>query len=151
MRLYTTKTRSRLDLEAEWSRGAWRLTLTLTSAASVVEIGGPSAPATCAASRDVPRRMGSGGAMDKDAMDMEVEDENVGKGMTSYYTTKIGGLERDVREKTLNLQRLTAQRNELNARVRMLRGPAASSWGAPPTRDAPPGLPRPPPRRQLFF
>merc|ERR1719482_1425227 len=48
-------------------------------------------------------------------------DEAATKGMTSYFTSKIGGLERDVREKTLNLQRLTAQRNSLNARVRALR------------------------------
>ena len=47
-------------------------------------------------------------------------------GMTSYFSTKISGLNRDVRDRTLNLQRLTAQRNALNSRVRALRAAPAS-------------------------
>ena len=54
-------------------------------------------------------------------MDTSDGDAAATSGLTSYFTSKIGGLERDVREKTLNLQRLTAQRNSLNARVRALR------------------------------
>ena len=42
-------------------------------------------------------------------------------GIHSYYQSKIDQLELVVREKTQNLQRLTAQRNELNGRVRLLR------------------------------
>jgi hypothetical protein len=58
-------------------------------------------------------------------MGAEAAPECVTSGMTSYFSTKIGGLQREVRDRTLNLQRLTAQRNELNARVRELRtGPA---------------------------
>mmetsp|Transcript_17925 Transcript_17925/g.37488 ORF Transcript_17925/g.37488 Transcript_17925/m.37488 type:complete len:391 (-) Transcript_17925:92-1264(-) len=42
-------------------------------------------------------------------------------GITEYYQSKIDELEIIVREKAANLARLTAQRNELNARVRLLR------------------------------
>jgi hypothetical protein len=42
-------------------------------------------------------------------------------GIQPYYQSKIDQLELVVREKTQNLQRLTAQRNELNGRVRLLR------------------------------
>mmetsp|Transcript_27304 Transcript_27304/g.73903 ORF Transcript_27304/g.73903 Transcript_27304/m.73903 type:complete len:391 (+) Transcript_27304:46-1218(+) len=42
-------------------------------------------------------------------------------GITEYYQSKIDELEIIVREKSANLARLTAQRNELNARVRLLR------------------------------
>jgi len=42
-------------------------------------------------------------------------------GIHSYYQSKIDQLELVVRERTQNLQRLTAQRNELNGRVRLLR------------------------------
>ncbi|KAH8058710.1 proteasome-activating ATPase [Aureococcus anophagefferens] len=59
-------------------------------------------------------------AVEKEDENMEVDGGSTSKGMTSYYATKIGGLERETREKTLNLQRLTAQRNELNMRVRAL-------------------------------
>jgi len=54
-------------------------------------------------------------------MDTSDGDAAATSGLTSYFTSKIGGLERDVRERTLNLQRLTAQRNTLNGRVRALR------------------------------
>ncbi|KAH8074272.1 3'-tRNA processing endoribonuclease [Aureococcus anophagefferens] len=57
-------------------------------------------------------------AVEKEDENMEVDGGSTSKGMTSYYATKIGGLERETREKTLNLQRLTAQRNELNMRRR---------------------------------
>ena len=39
----------------------------------------------------------------------------------SYYQSKVDELELVVREKAQNLARLTAQRNELNGRVRLLR------------------------------
>lgn len=42
-------------------------------------------------------------------------------GIESYYQSKIDELELIVREKAKNLARLTAQRNELNGRVRLLR------------------------------
>jgi 26S proteasome regulatory subunit T6 len=43
------------------------------------------------------------------------------KGVRSYYLSKIDELEVVVRERTQNLQRLKAQRNEWNAKVRLLR------------------------------
>mmetsp|Transcript_18225 Transcript_18225/g.29946 ORF Transcript_18225/g.29946 Transcript_18225/m.29946 type:complete len:395 (+) Transcript_18225:38-1222(+) len=42
-------------------------------------------------------------------------------GLKSYYQSRIEELESIVREKTQNLRRLEAQRNELNSRVRLLR------------------------------
>merc|ERR1719393_59513 len=42
-------------------------------------------------------------------------------GITNYYQAKIEELEVIVREKTQNLRRLEAQRNELNSKVRLLR------------------------------
>jgi len=42
-------------------------------------------------------------------------------GIQSYYASKIDELEVIVREKTQNLRRLEAQRNELNSKVRLLR------------------------------
>jgi len=44
-----------------------------------------------------------------------------GEGFRSYYITKIEELQLIVAEKSQNLRRLQAQRNELNAKVRMLR------------------------------
>ena len=44
-----------------------------------------------------------------------------GSGITNYYTAKIEELEVIVRERTQNLRRLEAQRNELNSKVRLLR------------------------------
>lgn len=41
--------------------------------------------------------------------------------MRNYYVTKIEELQLQVAEKQQNLRRLEAQRNELNAKVRMLR------------------------------
>jgi len=45
------------------------------------------------------------------------------EGLTSYYRQKIEHLELTVRDKTMNLRRLQAQRNELNSKgmVKMLR------------------------------
>ncbi|KAF0698722.1 Aste57867_10676 [Aphanomyces stellatus] len=43
------------------------------------------------------------------------------EGLTSYYRQKIEHLELTVRDKTMNLRRLQAQRNELNSKVRLLR------------------------------
>ena len=42
-------------------------------------------------------------------------------GIQAYYSSKIDELEVVVREKTHNLRRLEAQRNELNSKVRLLR------------------------------
>ena len=49
---------------------------------------------------------------------MEVDDRD---GLRQYYVTKIEELQLTVSDKTQNLRRLQAQRNELNAKVRMLR------------------------------
>merc|ERR1711874_901520 len=43
-----------------------------------------------------------------------------GEGLKKYYVAKIEGLQLTVAEKNQNLRRLQAQRNELNAKVRML-------------------------------
>ena len=43
------------------------------------------------------------------------------EGLRQYYITKIEDLMLTVSEKNQNLRRLQAQRNELNAKVRMLR------------------------------
>merc|ERR1712060_305445 len=44
-----------------------------------------------------------------------------GDGLKDYYKTKIEALEIQVRDKSNNLRRLEAQRNELNSRVRLLK------------------------------
>lgn len=51
---------------------------------------------------------------------MEVETAK-GEGFRPYYITKIEELQLIVADKSQNLRRLQAQRNELNAKVRMLR------------------------------
>jgi len=43
------------------------------------------------------------------------------QGLANYYRTKIAELEVIVNDKSQNLRRLEAQRNELNTKVRMLR------------------------------
>ncbi|CAC5401901.1 PSMC5 [Mytilus coruscus] len=53
---------------------------------------------------------------------MEVDDSTVNhEGIKQYYISKIEELQLVNSEKTQNLRRLEAQRNELNAKVRMLR------------------------------
>jgi len=47
--------------------------------------------------------------------------EKTADGLSSYYETKIGELQIVVTEKNQNLRRLQAQRNQLNAKVRLLR------------------------------
>jgi len=54
-------------------------------------------------------------------MSAAVDKSGASGGLQSYYQSKIDELELIVREKAKNLARLTAQRNELNARVRLLR------------------------------
>lgn len=53
-------------------------------------------------------------------MDVDVSGAK-GEGFRPYYITKIEELQLIVAEKSQNLRRLQAQRNELNAKVRMLR------------------------------
>ncbi|CAH3129389.1 unnamed protein product [Porites lobata] len=55
------------------------------------------------------------------ADEMEVEEEKQHEGIQQYYITKIESLQMVVTEEIKNLRRLEAQRNELNAKVRMLR------------------------------
>eukprot|EP00112_Aurelia_sp_Birch-Aquarium-sp1_P013613 Seg2893.4 transcript_id=Seg2893.4/GoldUCD/mRNA.D3Y31 product="26S proteasome regulatory subunit 8" protein_id=Seg2893.4/GoldUCD/D3Y31 len=52
---------------------------------------------------------------------MEVEESISHDGLQQYYVTKIEELQVVVSEKMKNLRRLEAQRNELNAKVRLLR------------------------------
>jgi len=52
---------------------------------------------------------------------MDIEIAYKGEGFRAYYIQKIEELQLVVAEKGQNLRRLQAQRNELNAKVRMLR------------------------------
>ena len=50
---------------------------------------------------------------------MEVEDGKKSEGIKQYYVSKIEELHLTVTEKTQNLRRLEAQRNELNAKGKL--------------------------------
>merc|ERR1712048_1522921 len=52
---------------------------------------------------------------------MDVEESKSHEGLQQYYITKIEESQMEVAEKVKDLRRLEAQRNELNAKVRMLR------------------------------
>ena len=54
--------------------------------------------------------------MGHDTAAMAVADRGEKGGLTTYYQSKIDELELVVREKTQNLRRLQAQRNELNSK-----------------------------------
>lgn len=55
------------------------------------------------------------------SVQMEVEDDKTHEGLQQYYITKIEEAQMEVAEKVKDLRRLEAQRNELNAKVRLLR------------------------------
>jgi len=52
---------------------------------------------------------------------MEIEESKSHEGLQQYYITKIEESQMEVADKVKDLRRLEAQRNELNAKVRMLR------------------------------
>ncbi|KAJ1853016.1 26S proteasome regulatory subunit 8 [Coemansia sp. RSA 1822] len=53
--------------------------------------------------------------------DMQVADDNDAQGLKEYYLHKIQSAEQKIVDKTQNLRRLEAQRNALNAKVRLLK------------------------------
>jgi len=53
---------------------------------------------------------------------MEIEESKSHEGLQQYYITKIEESQMEVADKVKDLRRLEAQRNELNAKVRMLSG-----------------------------
>ncbi|KAL7728689.1 hypothetical protein ACLKA6_004067 [Drosophila palustris] len=59
--------------------------------------------------------------MDVDVPKPSEKTGKVGSGLSAYYEQKISELQFIVSEKQQNLQRLEAQRNELNSKVRLLR------------------------------
>ncbi|KAJ2155294.1 26S proteasome regulatory subunit 8, partial [Coemansia sp. RSA 560] len=53
--------------------------------------------------------------------DMQVADDSDAQGLKEYYLHKIQSAEQKIVDKTQNLRRLEAQRNALNAKVRLLK------------------------------
>ncbi|XP_062517670.1 26S proteasome regulatory subunit 8 [Corticium candelabrum] len=79
--------------------------------------------ATAVARRQIPRSSSAQKKVKRRVQEedeMEVE-ESRGTGIEQYYVTKIEELQLVVSEKAQDLRRLEAQRNDLNAKVRMLR------------------------------
>jgi len=58
------------------------------------------------------------------------------EGLRAYYKAKIEEAELAVRNKTQNLRRLEAQRNELNAKGALAAGPRASPLALQPAHAA---------------
>lgn len=57
----------------------------------------------------------------KPAVKQAAMETGLNVGLSSYYQSKMDGLEQAIRDKQENLKRLQAQRNELNSKVRALR------------------------------
>ncbi|THG03916.1 hypothetical protein TEA_007926 [Camellia sinensis var. sinensis] len=74
--------------------------------------------ATAAIETRIPEAVAAAEAAGKNQMKQH---QGGGEGLKQYYLQHIHDLQLQVRQKTHNLQRLEAQRNDLNSRVRMLK------------------------------